>query len=119
MAYDDPHRNYLRLKDTVQYLQAGGRITEDWLYEHTAYIMKYNEIFGKLSEVNLEVDDFEFRKLAEDTELLLQMLIESIIEDEWFNLKYYLKLNINLIKMCEILQLGEDLDMVMSALTIH
>jgi hypothetical protein len=119
MAYDDPHLNYLRLKDTVQYLQAGGLTTESWFCEHTAYILKYNEIFWDLCGVNTDVEDSEFRKLAEESGLLLQNLIESIVQDEWFNVNYYLKLNINLIKMSDILQLGEDLDNAVLALSIH
>jgi hypothetical protein len=119
MAYDDPYQNYLRLKNTVQYLQAGGRVTEDWLREHVAYILKYYEMFSVISDVNLEVEDSEFRNLAKETENLLQNLINCINEDEWFDINQYLKLNINLIKMCEILQLEQDLESVLNALSIH
>ena len=119
MAYDDPYQNYLRLKNTVRYLQAGGRITEDWLREHASYITKYYELFSLISCVNLEVEDTEFRKLAEETEHVLENLIERINQDEWIDIKDYLKLNINLIKMCEILQLEEDLDSAVNALSIH
>lgn len=119
MAYDDPYRNYLRLKNTVQYIQAGGRITEDWTREHAGYIAKYYDLFNEISSTNLEVEDSEFRKLADESELLLKWIIERLDEDGWIDIPDYLKLNINLIKMCEILQMEEDLDVVMSALTIH
>jgi len=118
MAYEDPYRNYLRLKDTVLYLQAGGHVSEDWMFKHMAHIIKYKEIFEKMSDVNVENEDCEFRKLADETEVILDKLIISIVNNSWFDINQYLLLNINMIRMCDILQEEYDLETCIEMLSI-
>jgi len=116
--YSDPYENYCRLKRTVTFLTNGGKVTEDWMEEHTGHIMKYNEIFPQFSKTNLEVQDRKFRKKAEEAEVLLSNLVESIDHNRFFNVKFYLMLNEHMVTLTEYLFTEEELEFCMSKLGI-
>lgn len=116
--YSDPYENYCRLKRTVTFLANGGRVTEDWMEEHKRHILKYREIFPDISETNVEIGDPEFRKTAQESEVLLQNLIRTIQTSRFFSVKFYLMLNEHLIKLTEHLFTQDELDFCMSKLSI-
>lgn len=116
--YSDPYENYCRLKRTITFLTNGGKVTEDWMEEHTGHIMKYNQVFPEISKTNLTVTDRIFRKTAQDAEVILRNLVESIDHNRLFNLKFYLMLNEHMIKLTEFLFTEEELEFCMSKLAI-
>lgn len=116
--YSDPYENYCRLKRTITFLTNGGKVTEDWMEEHTSHIMKYNQVFPEISKTNLTVTDRVFRKTAQDAEVILRNLVESIDHNRLFNLKFYLMLNEHMIKLTEFLFTEEELEFCMSKLAI-
>jgi hypothetical protein len=116
--YSDPYENYCRLKRTITFLTNGGKVTEDWMEEHTGHIMKYNQVFPEISKTNLSVTDRTFRKTAQDAEVILRNLVESIDHNRLFNLKFYLMLNEHMIKLTEFLFTEEELEFCMSKLAI-
>jgi hypothetical protein len=110
--YDDPHENYCRLQRTVKYLQAGGRITEDWIEEHKRHVRKYSEIFWNMSEFHPEITDPTFRQKAKEVEVLLEYLRIT------FDVRGYFQLNQDLARMTEILMDEDDLLECMNKLAL-
>lgn len=116
--YSDPYENYCRIKRTVTFLTNGGKVTEDWMEEHTGHIMKYNEIFPQFSQTNLEVTDKIFRTMAYETEGLLSNLVENINHNRFFDVKLYLMLNKHMLNLTEYLFTEDELEFCMSKLGI-
>ena len=116
--YSDVYENYCLLQRTVTFLTNGGRVTEEWMEEHRRHILKYREVFPDFSQTNMEIKDPGFRKLAQETEVLLSNLIKSIEMNRFFNVKFYLMLNQHMIKMCEFVFTEDELDFCMSKLSI-
>jgi hypothetical protein len=110
--YSDPHENYCRLQRTVKYLQAGGRITEDWVEEHRYHVRKYCDMFGYMSVVHPEITDPMFRQKARNVEKMLQDLKIT------FDLGGYYQLNQDLIDMTNILMSEDDLLECMNKLSM-
>ncbi len=117
-VYSDPYENYCLLERTVKFLQSGGRVTEEWMEEHRRHILKYYEMFPNFSQVNQEVTDPTFRKTAQDCEVLLGNLIQSIRINRFFNVKFYLMLNQHMIKLCQYIFTEDELEFCMSKLSI-
>lgn len=116
--FSDPYENFCRLKRTVTFLTNGGKVTEDWMEEHTKYILKYREVFPNLRQTNPEVEDRKFRKTAEEGEVLLSNLIQNIQVNRFFNVKFYLTFNQHMITLTEYLFTEEELEFCMSKLGI-
>lgn len=112
-TYDNKYENHFRLTQTVTFLTNGGRVTEDWKEEHRRHILKYREVFPNFAEVNEEVDDPDFRRTAQETEVLLANLVQSIRANRFIDrndLKFYLMLNQHMIKLCEYFFEPQDFD---------
>lgn len=105
--YSSPVENYLRIVHTVETLEVGIRITEDWMEEHKEHILKYRNVFPNFETVNPDIEDSEFREKAKQTETLLANLSHQIKTQGTFNVKLYLILNKHMKSMCEIIY-GED-----------
>jgi len=105
--YSSPYDNYLRMVETIEELENKIRITEDWYEEHKQHILKYREVFPNFQKVNEDLQDSEFRKKANETEIILSNLVNEIHTQGTFNVKLYLILNKHLKTMCEIIY-GED-----------
>ena len=114
----DPYDNYCLLERTVKFLESGGRVTEEWMEEHRKYILKYYEVFPNFSEVNQEIKDPTFRKNAEECEVLLGTLIQSIRTNRFFNVKFYLMLIQRMIALCQFIFTEDELEFCMSKLSI-
>jgi len=104
-----PSDNYLKLLKTIEELENNVRITEDWYEEHKIIILKYRDAFPNFRYVNDEFEDVEFRKKAEEVEVLISNLIHEIKVKKTFNLKLYLILNKHLKRMCDIIYGEEEL----------
>lgn len=116
--YSDPYENYCRVQRTVTFLKNGGRVTEEWMEEHRLHILEYYSRFPEISKTNLEIKDRTFRQLAEEAEVLLGNLIQSIRANRFFNVKFYLMLNEHMLKITEFFFTEEELDFCMSKLSI-
>ena len=86
---DQKHQNFLEILTTVQYLDDGGRITEDWMEESKNQILMYRSWISDYSQVNEEIGDKVFRKCCFDTEVLLRQLCHSIHSTKTFDVKVY------------------------------
>jgi hypothetical protein len=106
---DEKYRNFQSLLSTIDYIQTKKRITEDWMETHKQNIMLYREYFGDFNKVNIDCKDRKFRKLAEDTEVLLNHLVWEIQETGYFTVEMYLKLIIGFKQMTEIMVATDDL----------
>jgi len=116
--YSDVYENYCRLQRTVTFLTNGGRVTEEWMEEHRLHILKYNEMFPNFSQTNLEIKDSEFRKTAQNAEVLLTNLVQSISTNRFFNVRFYLMLNQHMIKLCQHIFTEDELELCMSKMSI-
>ena len=115
-GYSNPYENYCRLQQTAVFIQNDGRITEDWMEEHKKHILKYFEIFPRLSEVNEEIEDSTFRKKAKEAETLLLCLVDSIQKSGTFNVKFYRMLNENMVYLSETMFSDDELAQCMEML---
>jgi hypothetical protein len=116
--YSDVYENYCRLQRTVTFQTNGGRVTEEWMEEHRLHILKYNEMFPNFSQTNLEIRDPEFRKTAQNAEVLLTNLVQSISTNRFFNVRFYLMLNQHMIKLCQHIFTEDELELCMSKMSI-
>lgn len=83
------HQNFLKILRTTQYLDDGGRITEDWMEEHKAMILQYREWIDDYTDVNEEITEPGFRKCCRDAETLISHLVHSIWSTRTFEVKIY------------------------------
>lgn len=116
--YSDPVENYCRLHRTVTFLENDGRVTEDWIEEHKKHILKMREVFDDLPNINPEIGDPEFRRLAYECEILLRNLVQSIRLNRIFDVNFYRTLCQNMITMCEYFFSDDELESCMSKLSI-
>lgn len=117
-VYTDPAENYYRVQQTVTFLQNSGRVTEEWMEEHRRHILKYYDTFPNFSQINQEIDDPDFRKTAQETEVLLASLVQGIRINRFFNVKFYLMLNEHMLKMIQYIFTEDELEAFMSKLSI-
>jgi hypothetical protein len=105
--HSSPYDNYLRLISVIQLIESGARVTEDWVEEHKQHILKYRDAFPNFRKVNEEMDDSDFRRKADETEVILSNLVHEVITRKTFTVKLYLLLNKRMKELCEIIW-GED-----------
>lgn len=86
---EERYQNFLKILRTTQYLDDGGRITEDWMEEHKALILQYREWIEDYTDVNDEIEEPEFRKKCAETETLIRQLCHSIWTSQTFDVKIY------------------------------
>jgi hypothetical protein len=106
---DEKYRNFQSLLSTIDHIRSKKRITEDWMEEHKKLILMYREYFGDFNRVNIDCKDRKFRKLAEDTEMLLNHLVWEIKETGYFTVEMYLKLITGFKQMTEIMVAADNL----------
>jgi hypothetical protein len=106
-VFSSPSENYLRLLNTIEQLESGARLTEDWYEEHKQCILKYRDVFPNFTKVNEEMTDSTFRKKAIETETILSSLVHEIYSTKLFTARTYLLLNKRMKELCEIIW-GED-----------
>ncbi len=101
--------NYVRLLKTIQELESGVRVTEDWVEEHKRIILLYRDTFPNFRAVNEEFRDKEFRKKADESEVLISNLVHEIKVSGTINLRYYLILVKHIKIMCDLVWDEHDL----------
>jgi hypothetical protein len=104
-----PESNYIRLLNTISELESGIRVTEDWVEEHKKNILEYREAFPNFRAVNEEFRDKEFRRKADESEVLMSNLVHEIKVSGTINLRYYLILVKHIKTMCDLIWDEHDL----------
>jgi hypothetical protein len=100
---DEKFSNYCRLVETIQFIEGGGRITEDWIEYHKKVIQEYRNAFpDNLQTINEEIRDKEFRTLAQQADVLMNSLMTSIQYEKTFKLGQYHMLLQRLFRMVQI-----------------
>lgn len=100
---DEKYTNYCRLVETVQFIEGGGRITEDWMEYHKELIQIYRDAFpNSFQTLNPEIKDKEFRTLAGESDVLMNNLLTSIQYEKTFKVGHYHMLLRRLLRMLEI-----------------
>ena len=89
LTEQEKHQNFLTILRTTQYLDDGGRITEDWMEDHKRLILQYREWINDYTDVNEEITEPSFRKCCRETETLLSHLCHSIWSQKTFDVKIY------------------------------
>lgn len=107
--YSSPYENYLRLLQTIQTLESGARLSEDWFSEHIGHIQKYRDVFPNIEKINEDIKDIEFRKKASEAEVLLSNLVDEIKKRGTFTTKLYLLLNKRMKDLTEIMFSEDEL----------
>jgi hypothetical protein len=106
---DQKYSNYCRLVETIQFIESGGRITEDWMEHHKDVIREYRDGFpDSFRALNLEIKDKEFRTLADQADVLMNSLLTSIQYERTFKVGHYHMLLQRLFRMLEIVHEYHD-----------
>lgn len=107
--YSSPYENYLRLVNTIETIESGVRLSEDWFEEHKHHIFKYREVFPSFDTINEDFQDTAFRRKAAETETILSNLVQEIQVTGVFTPRVYLLLNRRMKEMCELIWSEEEL----------
>ena len=100
---EQKYTNYVRLVETIQFIESGGRITEDWMEHHKGVIQEYRDGFpDSFRGMKPEIKDKEFRTLASETDVLMNSLLTSIQYEKTFKVGHYHMLLRRLLRMLEI-----------------
>lgn len=89
LTMEEKQNNFAKILSTTQYLDDGGRITEDWMEEHKNLILQYREWIPNYGMINQEIEDPVFRKCCTDAEILMSHLHHSIRSKKTFDVKMY------------------------------
>lgn len=115
---EEKYQNYCRIVRTIEFLQNGGRITEDWLIENIEYIKMYRSWIADFSMVNEEREDREFRKCCQETETLMQYLSRTVNTSDYFDPKVYLIFLQHMKKLCDLMMAEDELEECMRMLSM-
>jgi hypothetical protein len=107
--------NYTMLMDAIDHHKNNKRITEDWMETHKHFIMLIRNTYENITLANTDIQDRQFRAIAEDTELILSHLAYEIRNERTFTVSVYFNLCRNLKRMYEIASEVEDLSELLSA----
>ena len=107
--------NYVMLLDAVRHYETRQRITEDWMEEHKTMILRIRGYYSNVSLANPDLQDKQFRALADDTELILSHLIYELQTERTFTVDMYYKLCRNMKKMFEIACQVDDLSELLNS----
>lgn len=100
---EEKYTNYCRLVETIQFIESGGRITEDWMEHHKELIQIYRDAFpNSFQTLNPEIKDKEFRTLANESDVLMNSLLTSIQYEKTFKVGHYHMLLRRMLRMLEI-----------------
>ena len=109
LTYDEKFYNYRRLVDTIQFIDQGGRITEDWMETHKQILGEYRNAFpDSFRAVNPEIKHKEFRTLAEESGVLLDSLMTSIQYEKKFKVGHYRMLLTRMLRMVDLVNEYHD-----------
>ena len=118
VEYSDEQKqmNHARILEVIHHQKTRGRITEDWMEDQKKFILIVRDFFGNIEMANMDRQDREYRIIAEETEMLLNHLVEEIRETKTFSVKIYYKLSANLDRMVNLLYEEQELCDLMGGL---
>ena len=118
VEYSDEQKqtNHARILEVIHHQKSRGRITEDWMEDQKKFILIIRDFFGNIEMANMDRQDREYRIIAEETEMLLNHLVEEIAETKTFSVDVYYKLSANLDRMVNLLFEEQELCDLMGGL---
>ena len=118
VEYSDEQKqtNHARILEVIHHQKSRGRITEDWMEDQKKFILIIRDFFGNIEMANMDRQDREYRIIAEETEMLLNHLVEEIVETKTFSVDVYYKLSANLDRMVNLLFEEQELCDLMGGL---
>lgn len=97
------YSNYCNLVETIKFIEQGGRITEDWIEHHKGVLIQYRAAFpSSFLIMNSEIKDKEFRKIAQEADVLINSLMTSVYYEKTFKVGQYHMLLKRMFRMLEI-----------------
>lgn len=82
--------NYCRLLETIEFIESGGRITEDWMESQKEHILEMQNFFTQgFKNLNPEIKNEEFRSAAKEADTLMNSLLKTIYYDRTFEVRHY------------------------------
>lgn len=112
------YQNFLKILETVRYLDDGGRITEDWVEESKELILMYREWIPDYSQVNPEITDLNFRKNGAEAETLLRLLCHSIATHKTFDVGIFHKFMRKMKVLVETVVSDDELTTLLSMMSM-
>lgn len=118
LSDSEKYKNYLEIVEGIQYIENGGRITEDWMEESKTMIAKWRSWIPDFSTLNPEREDKGFRDAATETELAMAYLCKEIAENSYVDVNMYVVLLKGMKKMCDLTFEEDDLIELMKMMTM-
>ena len=115
---DQKYEHYLQVVRTIQLIESGTKITEDWMEENKWLILRWRDWINNFAVLNSEVEDEEFRKKCRDSETIIQYLCHSIHSQKTFDPKTYLIFLRHLKYICDSLFTDDEMEELMSMLSV-
>lgn len=113
MDYSDQHANYIRLLDTIVYLEKTPTPPQSWMDTHYKHMSAYRKHFPDFTVMHPEMESEYFRNILAESEDLLERMLTLYEYHRWFDVKDYLQFNKNLAYIVrEIYALDEVGDMM-------
>lgn len=82
--------NYCRLVETIEYIESGGRITEDWMEIQKNHIQLIGNFFvDGFQNLNPEIENKDFRTIGKEADVILNNLLSSIHYNKTFKVGHY------------------------------
>lgn len=105
------HKNYENIVDTIEHIEAGEKITEDWIYEQKSVLNQWREWIPDFSVVNQEQQNKEFRQTCKQAETLMRYILAA-----GFNIKSYLQLLQHMKKIIDMIEADNELNEILEKL---
>jgi hypothetical protein len=119
MDYSDPHENYRRVVETIEYLKSTKTSpSQRWIDEHAIHLRTYKRQFPSFSTIHPEITNVQFRKLLADTDDILDCMIGVYEWHKWFDVREYLKFNENILRIIKEVYSEDDLLVMFDTMTL-
>jgi len=115
---DEKFQNYAKLCRTIDYLESGNRITEDWMTEQKQNILMYREWIPNFSLINIDIQLSEFRRTCEETEYVMSYLCESIRRTNTFDPAIYVTLLRQMRRICDTIFSDKEMEELMEMMSL-
>ena len=111
--YSDPHRNYLRIFETINYLIETPNPPQSWINLQYLHMCAYRKHFPEFAVIHPEMGSESFRKVLVESDDLLDRMITLYEFHRVFDMSDYLKFNKNLAYIVkEIYSMDECMDLM-------
>lgn len=106
---EQKHRNYKEIVETLDYIEAGGRITEDFLCECKWMIIKWRDWIPNFRVINEDNETTVFRQMCANLEDLMTELYRATMMKNDLDLKLFTIFLRNMKRMCDTTFEDDDL----------